>query len=171
MKRVSWSLATLFAAALFWSGGAAASPSFPADVDMHLMLTSPKTVEEVDGCSNMGCALCHVSCVGGDGTNNEFGSLLLRYGVVGAEDSTVGPALDALAAADMKPIEDIEDGLDPNDDPQAFAGQPPQPTYGCAVFPRPASDEGFAAAACVGLALLASATFRRRTGVEKKTGR
>jgi hypothetical protein len=161
MKRVSWSLAPLFAAALFWSGGAAASPSFPGDVDTHLMLTSPKTVEEVDGCSNMGCLLCHLNCVGGDGTNNEFGSLLLRYGAVGDQDTTVGPALDALAAADMKPIQDIEDGVNPNDDPQAFAGQPPEPTYGCSVVSRPASDEGFAA--CVGLALLASASFRRRS--------
>jgi hypothetical protein len=144
-----------------WSAHAAASTSFPSAVDQHLKLTGSATIEHAVAPPD-GCLLCHKTESGGFGTNNAFGAELRQHGVVGAEPSTVGPALDALEAADPHAIDDIVMGLNPNDDHSTPTAALPQPEYGCAVAPEPrATREGSAASLSMCVALLLARRARR----------
>jgi hypothetical protein len=155
-----------FVAATLWGGSVFASTSFPAQVDQHLGLQDPKKVEDVDGQGpdGDGCLLCHTTLAGGLGTNNQFGQLLLRNGAVADEPGTIGPALDAIKMSDPTAIDDIEMGINPNDDPQAFVGQPPQPSYGCDVAgSTPGREESLAAVSLCGAFAFAASRRRQRS--------
>jgi hypothetical protein len=155
---VKWPLAFLVVAA--WSGLAEASTTFPAAVDQALMLSGADTVENKFQPPNMGCLLCHVTPAGGDGTNNTFGSALKRAGAVGGNPNTVGPALSQLESQTPRAIDDIEMGVNPNDDPESLQGLPPQPLHGCSVGASGARHEEAWCASLVALALLAVGRFR-----------
>jgi MYXO-CTERM domain-containing protein len=157
--RVKSGLAFLLVTA--WTVGAAASTSFPSAVDEHLKLTGALTVENAYPPTGMGCLLCHVTPVGGFGTNNTFGTKLREKGAVGAVPSTVGPALDALAQVDPRAIDDLMMGINPNDDPEDPVHPLPQPEYGCAMNGAPSTNDAPWALAL--LALAAVAGSRRRT--------
>jgi hypothetical protein len=139
-----------------WSTNAFASDTFPQAVDQHLMLSGASTVEAKIAPPD-GCLLCHVSESGGDGTNNAFGAAMKRAGAVGTEPNTVGPALEGLKTEEPRAVDDITMGINPNDDPLALQGAPPQPEYGCSVGgPHEASEESW----CAGLVVLALLAWR-----------
>jgi hypothetical protein len=155
-----------FLVVMAWSGHAAASSTFPAAVDQHLKLTGPDTVEARVAPKD-GCLLCHVTESGGFGTNNTFGLALKRAGAVGTEPNTVGPALDMLESQVPRAIDDIEMGINPNNDPESLQGTLPQPEYGCSVGAPATRGEEAWCSALVAFALLALrsrasvSTFRR----------
>jgi MYXO-CTERM domain-containing protein len=154
---VKRSLALLVAMA--WTSQAAASTSFPQQVDDHLKLTGAATIERAVAPPD-GCLLCHQTELGGFGTNNAFGARLRQNGAVGAEPSTVGAALDALDRMDPRAIDDIMTGINPNDDPEDDVPPLPQPSYGCTMSGGAAAGDEAWAAALLAIAVLA--TSRRR---------
>jgi hypothetical protein len=135
-----------FLIVMAWSGHAAASSSFPAAVDQHLMLMGMDTVKNKVAPPD-GCLLCHVTENGGNGTNNAFGVALKRAGAVGTEANTVGPALDVLVGQAPRAVESL----------------PPQPEHGCSVGAATTNHEEAWCASFVALALLASRAGRRAT--------
>jgi MYXO-CTERM domain-containing protein len=147
-----------------WSAPAVASTSFPAVVDQHLKLTGATTVENAYPPAGMGCLLCHMTPSGGIGTNNTFGAKLREKGAVGAEPSTVGPALDALEQVDPRAIDDLVMGINPNDDSEDPVRPLPQPEYGCAMTTgaNALNDEAWAVAL---LAIAAAVGLRRKSRV------
>ncbi len=155
-------LAVLVAA--LWAASADASTSFPSQVDSHLKLTGAKQIEQTMPPPGLGCLLCHTTEVGGLGTNNWFGGLMKQHGAVGAQPETVGPALDAVALAAPQAIQDIQAGINPNDDPAAIASATslPQPEYGCTTARSSASDGSWVPFAAI--ASLALARRRRVSG-------
>jgi hypothetical protein len=152
-----------FLMALAWTRPAAASPTFPAVVDTDLDLTGAMTIERAAAPPD-GCLLCHLTEQGGLGTNNAFGSMMLQNGTAPDETATVGPALDAIKTADPRAIQDIVDGINPNDDPMALQSALPVPEYGCAVGSRAERPMTGSKPPWVGLATigLAAVAFRRR---------
>lgn len=157
MKR---SLALLVAMA--WTSQAAASTSFPQQVDDHLKLTGAATIERAVAPPD-GCLLCHQTELGGFGTNNAFGTKLRQNGAVGAEPGTVGPALDAVEKIDPRAIDDIVMGINPNDDPDDDVPPLPQPSYGCAMNGGAAAGDEAWAASLLAIAALATSRRRRRS--------
>jgi hypothetical protein len=154
-----------FLAVTAWSGPALASATFPAVVDQHLKLTGSATIEHAVAPPD-GCLLCHMTESGGFGTNNAFGSALRQHGAVGAEPSTVGPALDALEAVDPHAIDDIQMGINPNNDHSDPTESLPTPDYGCSVASarRSGADEwAFAFLSFASVAWLVRGGRRRAT--------
>ena len=143
-----------FLIVMAWSRYAAASSSFPAAVDQHLMLTGTATVQ-VKVAPPDGCLLCHVTESGGFGTNNAFGASLKRDGAVGTEPNTVGPALDMIKMQQPRAVDDILMGINPIDDPESLQGALPQPEYGCSVGAPATRHEEAWCAILVALALFA----------------
>jgi hypothetical protein len=158
----------LLAAILFWCPPAHASAGFPAAVDQALGLTGNAVVEKnIDPPS--GCRLCHQTDNGGPGTNNAFGSEMKQAGLVGGETAKVATALQLVGQQNPQAIQDIRDGVNPNDDPAASAGRP-VPQYGCGSVTG-APD----ASACAGAGIVAAAGLalaRRRRGAKaSRSGR
>jgi hypothetical protein len=116
----------------------------------------------------MGCQLCHQTSGGGTELNT-FGSLLVStYGLsnnASAEDDpSLEQALALLKQQDPDAVTDLENGLNPNDDPSVFAGALPTPTYGCSAATRAGRVRAAApvTASLAALALCALVRRRRR---------
>jgi len=122
---------------LLWPLAAAATPTFPGDVDADLMLTM--RVETTF--PTMGCRLCHLS-ESPPATNppmKPFGSLLFQeYGVLPYDDASLKAGLADLARDHPDLVMDLEAGRDPNEDQNAPASLP-TPEYGCAASARAVS--------------------------------
>jgi|HubBroStandDraft_4_1064222.scaffolds.fasta_scaffold19680_3 hypothetical protein len=146
-----------------WAYPAAASPTFPPVVDQDLDLTGAMTIEKAAAPPD-GCLLCHLTEQGGLGTNNQFGTMMLQNGTAPDEPATLGPALDAVKMIDPRAIQDIIDGINPNDDPAALQSALPVPEYGCAVRSRAERRMNGSMPPWVGLATIgfAAVAFRRR---------
>lgn len=107
-----------------FAGTAAASPSFPPEMDAHLSLG----YEPV-------CTICHQTLTGGLGTVVQpFGVKMQSRGLVAANLETLRTALNALEAEGsdvdedgIGDIQELRDGTDPN---SSGAFEDP-PEYGC----------------------------------------
>jgi hypothetical protein len=161
-------------AASLWAATASASTTFPQAVDDHLKLTGNMRIE-VAVAPPDGCLLCHMTEAGGFGTNNAFGTELRMHGAVGAEPSTVGPALDSLEASDPHSIDDISMGINPNNDHSMPIAVLPQPEYGCTMTAPSGRETDVPAAfiaALVGVALLRTGgRGGRRSGASSSRAR
>jgi hypothetical protein len=86
--------------------------------------------------------------------------MMKNSGAVGANPSTVRPALLTLQQNDPRAIADLEMGINPNDDPAALSSDP-VPKYGCSV--RAGVVDGWAeSGSFMAIASLASFVRRRR---------
>jgi hypothetical protein len=161
-------LALAFAGLLTtWSGGARATPEFPAVVEQTLGLTSI-TIDPPQGCT-----LCHTSDSGGQALRT-FGALLQQYGVQPYQDDTLKGALAAVEEKEPQFIADIKAGRDPNDDQSASSI--PTPEYGCAAAPGlPRSGAGGVAwgwpLAFIALAAVGVRAARARAHQRVRNGR
>jgi hypothetical protein len=158
---ISTSIALLVAAA---PGQAAASPTYPGDIQADLGLTFAPP-----------CTICHNSLAGGAGSVVQpFGVAMKAQGLVLEDPAALQAALDALdmlkSDSNCDKIADIDElkaGRDPNtgasiDGSTKFAGGmacAATPAYGCAapqarVASEPAAWEGaLAVAAALGISL------------------
>jgi hypothetical protein len=164
--RLAVRLAAAFAFAWAAAPGAArATPSFPADVQIHYGLSAVP----VD--PPLGCELCHMDDSGGlPPTLRPFGRLLYtQLGVQPYDDASLKTALGELDTQYTNLADDIATGKDPNDDLAggseggAAIDQDPVPMYGCAV--APGSRAGAWGTAGIFAACAAFAVYRpkRRT--------
>jgi hypothetical protein len=136
---------------------ASATASFPSEVEKHLGLAAGavSTVAPPDG-----CRLCHVNGSAGGDPLTQFGTLMKSSGAVKNENATVDGALDAIQVSNPNLITDIENGVDPNHDPDAGAvNLGLAPHYGCGSVSSGRAS-GWSAALVV--AAMAAGLARRR---------
>jgi hypothetical protein len=150
-------MATLIA----WSSSASAYMGYPLVVDTWL--GKPGLVETM---KPMGCQLCHVSPQGGTVELKAFGNFLVaQYGLPKSaeEDSALMGVLTELKAANPTLYADMQDGIDPNEDPALTAHELPQPEYGCSTGPTRRTGEPWLGLL---LAMIPLVVSRRRSGRE-----
>jgi len=135
-------------------GLAHALSTFPGEVNSHLGMDCFPT-----------CQLCHTTPAGGAGTATQpFAVEMQAEGLVISDATTVGTALDALAA---KGAEADVDGDGQNDVEQLTVGETPNPdgTDFCPVggdAPPPLTRGCFAEGSALGVGLLVGAARWRR---------
>jgi hypothetical protein len=117
-------------ALLLGAGSAAASPTYPAEIQSHLGLSYTPP-----------CAICHEGGRGGTGTvTTAFGRAMMDRGLHASDPAALDAALDKMAAdgvdsdGDGTPdIEQLKQGRDPNGATGVAIGAPPV-EYGCGAL-------------------------------------
>jgi hypothetical protein len=142
------------AVALLLAGDAAhASSNYPAEVQKHLSLSyTPQ------------CALCHANGITGYGTvTTPFGAAMRARGLVCCDISSLDTALDALSAEGNPFINDLKEGIDPNN---PNAGAVPPISYGCVTVAGAVPNLGAPLALLLALLVLLSLRRRRPSRLE-----
>lgn len=149
----------VLASLVAWSPSASAYMGYPPVVDTWL--GKPGLVEKME--PPMGCQLCHVSDQGGTVELKAFGNLLVsQYALptTAEEDSALMGVLAEVKAANPTLYADMQDSIDPNDDPALTAHELPQPEYGCSTGPLRRAGRPWPA---IVLGLISLAAARRRS--------
>jgi len=144
-------VAVVLALALTGASSARATPDFPQAVVEDLGLPGI-TIDPPQGCK-----LCHPTDSGGTSLQ-PFGQLLQQYGVQPYDESSLKEALSQVQQNEPQLVTDIEDGRDPNQDPDAANLHSPR--YGCALEGGPMAPSLSSMGTFVAIALLRS--MRRR---------
>ena len=144
-------VAVVLGLAITGTSKARATPDFPQAVVDDLGLPGI-TIDPPQGCK-----LCHPTDAGGTSLQ-PFGELLQQYGVQPYDEGSLKEALSEVQQNEPQLVADIEDGRDPNQDPEAANLHSPQ--YGCALEGGPMARSFSSMATFVAIALLRS--MRRR---------
>jgi hypothetical protein len=158
--------ACVVASFIAWSATAEAYMGYPPLVDTWL--GKDGIVQKIE--PTMGCQLCHVSDLGGTVELKPFGNLLVAsYGLpkTAEEDPALMGALAELKAGNPALFADMQQGIDPNDDPALTAHELPQPEYGCSTATTRPRDEPDLAPIFLAMVPLAAALRRPRRAARR----